>query len=109
MYAPDARPKKALKRRKNHPKSRSATRWTTSRDASRGFSRREASAGLSVSELIAEMTVEKAIVKRELAIELAGQAADERRRHEHRAQHQRDRDDRPGHFLHGATGRLDRA
>ncbi len=41
---------------------------------------------------------------RELAIELAGQAAEESDRHEHRAQRQHDRDDRPSHFAH----RLDR-
>ena len=44
----------------------------------------------------------------ELLVELAGQAADERRRHEHRAQHQRRGDDRAGHFAHRALGGVHR-
>ena len=43
---------------------------------------------------------------RELLVKLAGQAADECRRHEHRAQHQRRRDDRAGHFVHGLPRRV---
>ena len=46
--------------------------------------------------------------QRELPVELAGQAADERRRHEHGAEHQRDGDDRPRHFLHRPPRRLER-
>ena len=41
---------------------------------------------------------------RELAVQLAGQAAEEGDRHEHRAQRQHDGDDRAGHLAH----RLDR-
>ena len=37
---------------------------------------------------------------RELFIESTGDAGEEGHRHEYRAEHQRDRDDRPGHFLH---------
>ena len=44
----------------------------------------------------------------ELLVELPGQTGDERRRHEHRTQHQRRRDDRAGHFTHGALGGFDR-
>jgi len=42
----------------------------------------------------------------ELLVELPGQPADERRRDEDRAQHQRGRDDGAGYFAHGAPGRL---
>ena len=38
--------------------------------------------------------------QRELLVEFSSDAADESRGHEHRAQHQRHRDDRPGHFCH---------
>src|SRR6185436_15915569 len=41
---------------------------------------------------------------RELPIELTRQAAEERNRDEHRAQHQNDGDDRAGHFFHGLDG-----
>ena len=40
----------------------------------------------------------------ELFVELAGETADKRRRHKHRAEHQRRRDDRAGDFAHGAFG-----
>ncbi|CAB3753801.1 hypothetical protein BPA30113_05478 [Burkholderia paludis] len=45
---------------------------------------------------------------RELLVELAGQARHERERHEHGDERQRDRDDRPAHFLHRLVGRLSR-
>jgi hypothetical protein len=44
----------------------------------------------------------------ELPVELAGQAADERRRHEHRAQNERDRDDRARHLSHRELRRFER-
>ena len=44
----------------------------------------------------------------ELLVELAGEAADEAERHEHRDQHQRDGDNRSRHFVHGAIGRIAR-
>ena len=50
------------------------------------FSSSAARAGDRVRELKAEMTVEKAMVKRELAVEFAGQPADEGDRHEDGAQ-----------------------
>ena len=37
---------------------------------------------------------------RELLVKLPAQAADERGRHKYRAEHKRDRDDRPSHFIH---------
>ena len=40
----------------------------------------------------------------ELLVELSGQATDEGRGHEYRAQHQGGGDDRAGHFAHGALG-----
>jgi hypothetical protein len=46
--------------------------------------------------------------QRELAVELSAQAADERRRHEHRAQDQGDGDDRPRHLVHRLARGLDR-
>jgi hypothetical protein len=45
---------------------------------------------------------------RELAVELAREAADEGQRHEHGHQHQGDGDDGPAHLLHGAVGGLAR-
>ncbi len=44
--------------------------------------------------------------QRELLVELPSEAGNECGRDEHRAQHQRRGDDRPGHFLHGLTGRF---
>ncbi|MNM62589.1 hypothetical protein D3C81_739270 [compost metagenome] len=44
----------------------------------------------------------------ELFVELPRQAGNERRRDEHRAQHQRCSDDRAGHLAHGFLGRFDR-
>ncbi|MNO84953.1 hypothetical protein D3C76_763090 [compost metagenome] len=44
--------------------------------------------------------------QRELPVELPGKAGDEGGRDEYGAQHQRGGDDRTGHFLHGALGRL---
>ena len=46
--------------------------------------------------------------QRELLVELAGQAGDERDRHEHGDEHQRDRDDRAADFLHGLVRRFAR-
>ena len=43
---------------------------------------------------------------RELLEELPGDAAEERRRHEHRAQHERNRDQRAADFLHGLQRRV---
>ena len=43
---------------------------------------------------------------RELLEELPGDAAEERGRHEHRAQHQRDRDQRAADLLHGLERRI---
>ena len=42
----------------------------------------------------------------ELPEELTGDAGDERARHEDRAQHQADRDHRPGHLVHGLERRF---
>ncbi len=44
--------------------------------------------------------------QRELLVELPGEAGNEGGRDEHRAEHQGGGDDRPGHFLHGLTGRF---
>ncbi len=46
--------------------------------------------------------------QRELLVELAGQSADEGERHEHRGQHERDRDDRARDFAHRAIRGLAR-
>ena len=45
----------------------------------------------------------------ELLVELAGDAAQERHRHEHGTQHERDRDDRARDFLHRLVRRLERS
>ena len=46
--------------------------------------------------------------QRELFVKLSGQAADECRRHKHRAQHERRRDDRASHFIHRLSRRRHR-
>ena len=64
------------------------------------------SAGLSVSDSSREMAVAVAIVIGELAIELAGDAADEGGRDEHGQQHQGDGDQRRPDLVHGDACRL---
>ena len=81
----------------NQVKKRPGGRWPC-------FSISTHSAGDSVSATRPEMTTADRDRHGELPVELAGQAAEEGDRHEHRAQRQHDRDDRSGHLVH----RLDR-
>ena len=59
-----------------------------------------ASAGVSVTALNADSATAKPDRHRELRVEPAGRAREERDRDEHRDQHQRRRDDRAEHFAH---------
>ena len=67
------------------------------------------SAGESVSELKRGDRGRDRDGQRELPIKLTGDAAHERRRHKHRAQHQRDGDDCAADFVHRLPRRVARA
>ena len=73
---------------------------------SRGLSSRAARAGLSVSELKAEIIVEIAIVRANCRKNWPVMPRDKRAGHEHRRQHQANRDHRPGDLLHRLDGRI---
>ena len=94
------RPKTRLNRSKNHPSG--------PRAGLRGRNSIAESAGLNVSALIAERMTEIETGDRELLIQAAGDARNERGRHEDRREHERDADDRAGDFLHRAQRRVAR-
>ena len=91
----DTRVKNRLKSAEEPAEQRDRPRAARGRvDASRGASSRDASAGLERQRVERRDDGRDRDRQRELPVELPGQPADEGGRHEHGAQHERDRDDR---------------